>query len=246
MEFKCLTCGRKEVIVGDVTPHCLSCGIPMVREITSYKNLWMSPRIVITRLKTIIEKHGLEAATTSNRFKKEREGWTTGLFALGLSDTQKKPWWVEIETVEQTPDTRVHNIDQSRGNNVINTQSIEIVDWEEHVDDVIQVIREKCQQAYPPHYCLLVLARNGKNLDLEKLMQQVSDEKVPFAEMWVLGIPSEGMATMLRIVPNYFRLDFKIASTLDKVKDQTDFMLKQKRGTSTEFQNLGYVYLPLP
>jgi len=44
-----------------------------------------------------------------------------------------KKYWVEIETVDQTPDTRVHHIDQSKGHNSVQMQSVEVVDWEQHV-----------------------------------------------------------------------------------------------------------------
>jgi hypothetical protein len=71
------------------------------------------------------------------------------------------------------PHVSYFRLDQSSGRNCIQTQSIEIVDWEEHVDDAVKVIKRKCQQAYPPHFCLLVLARNEKNLDVETLTRKV-------------------------------------------------------------------------
>ena len=88
------------------------------------------------------------------------------MYALGLAEMYSKEYWVEIETVDQTPDTRVHHIDQSAGHNEIGTQHIEIVDWEEHVDDALDLIKQKCRRAYPPYFCLLLLARNGKNFDV--------------------------------------------------------------------------------
>jgi hypothetical protein len=201
---------------------------------------------VIARMKLLIEKYGYQDATTNGRFKQEREAWTSGMYALGLSDMQNREWWVEIETKERTPDTRLHYMDQSSGRNCIQTQSIEIVDWEEHVDDALTVIKQKCQKAYPSHFCLLVLARNGKNLDVEMLTQEVLRQKVPFGEIWIIGCLAEGFMTMVRIVPNPFRFDFETARSLEKIKEQRDIMQKLKRGTSTEVQELGFAYLPLP
>lgn len=206
----------------------------------------MSPHFVIARMNLLIEKYGYQHATTNGRFKKEREAWTSGMYALGLSEMQNREWWVEIETEEQTPDTRVHYMEQSSGRNCIQTQSIEIVDWEEHVDDAIDVIKQKCQRACPPYFCLLVLARNGKYLDVETLTEEVLREKVPFGEIWIVGCPSEGVMTMVRIVPNAFRFDFETMRSLAKVKEQRDIMQKLQRGTSTAVQELGFVYLPLP
>ena len=168
------------------------------------------------------------------------------MYALGLSEMQNRQWWVEIETDEQTPDTRVHYMDQSSGRNCIQTQSIEIVDWEQHVENAVQVIKQKCQRAYPPHFCLLVLARNGKNLDVETLTKEVLSEKVPFGEIWIIGCLSEGLMAMVRIVPSAFRFDFETVRSLEKLRGQTDIMRKLQRGTGTEVHDLGFVYLPLP
>jgi hypothetical protein len=246
MKFCCPKCRREEEIVGDTKPKCLICKVSMVRATGSYKGLWMSPHFVISRMKLLIEKYGYRDATTNGRFKKEREAWTSGMYALGLSEMQKRQWWVEIETEEQTPDTRLHYMDQSAGRNCIQTQSIEIVDWEEHVDDAIEVIRQKCKRTYPPHFCLLVLARNGKNLDVEALTKEVLRDKVPFGDIWIVGCLSEGLMTMVRIVPSAFRFDFETVRSLEKLKEQRDIMQKLQRGTSTAVQELGFVYLPLP
>jgi hypothetical protein len=45
----------------------------------------MSPFIAIKRMQTISERYGIARARTDGRFKKEREAWTTGVFALALS-----------------------------------------------------------------------------------------------------------------------------------------------------------------
>jgi hypothetical protein len=246
MKFCCPKCRREEEIIGDTKPKCLICNVGMVQATASYKGLWMSPHFVIARMKLLIEKYGYHDATTNGRFKKEREAWTSGMYALGLSEMQNRQWWVEIETDEQTPDTLVHYMDQSSGRNCIQTQSVEIVDWEEHVDDAVKVIKQKCQRAYPPYFWLLVLARNGKNLDVEMLTQEVLSESVPFGEIWIIGCLSEGLMTMVRIVPTAFRLDFETVRSLEKLRGQSDVMRKLKRGTSTEVRDLGFVYLPLP
>jgi hypothetical protein len=112
------------------------------------------------------------------------------------------------------------------------------------VGDPVKLIEQKCQRAYPQHFCLLMLARNGKNLDA--LTKEVVCKRVPFGEIWIIGCLSEGLMTMVRIVPTAFRFDFETVRSLEKLKQQRDIMRKLQRGTSTELQELGFVYLALP
>jgi len=145
---------------------------------SDYSELWMSPYITIRRMATISETYGIERARTNQRFKKDREARTTGLLALALSKLNDEEWWVEIETVDSTPDTRLHRIDQSSGHNIIQTYSIEIVDWEENTPDIMQVIGKKCGRAYPSHYLLVVNARHaGKVLNLDQVIEEM--KKLP-------------------------------------------------------------------
>jgi hypothetical protein len=58
---------------------------------------------------------------------------------------------VEAGGVDRTPGTKLCQIDQSSGQNVMLTRSIEIVDWEENNDDIMEVIAKKCSRAYPGH-----------------------------------------------------------------------------------------------
>ena len=245
MRFCCPKCGREDEVIGDTKPNCLWCGTALLRAET-YTGLWMSPRIAVVRMNTLIEKHGYGEATTSGRFKREREAWTTGMYALGLAEMYSKEYWVEIETVDQTPDTRVHHIDQSAGHNEIETQHIEIVDWEEHVDDALDLIKQKCRRAYPPYFCLLLLARNGQNFDVGGITREIRNVNIPFAEIWVLGRISDEAMTLLRLVPSSMRADFDITDALEKGKRQGHFMVRQKRGASTEFRDLGPTFLPIP
>jgi len=68
---------------------------------SDYSQLWMSPYIAIKRMATISETFGIERARTDGRFKKEREAWTTGVFALALSKLNGEQWWIEIETAKR-------------------------------------------------------------------------------------------------------------------------------------------------
>jgi hypothetical protein len=72
MRFHCPTCDSDEEILVESKPLCLVCHVEMV-EASNYSELWMSPYIAITRMKTIRETYGIERARTDGRFKKERE-----------------------------------------------------------------------------------------------------------------------------------------------------------------------------
>jgi hypothetical protein len=213
---------------------------------SGYHQLWMCPRVAVARMQSLIRKHAYEKAASSGRFKQEREAWTASIYALGLSVMTGREYWVEIETVDQTPDVKVHQIDQSSGRNIISTQNVEIVDWDHHVGDVMCVIRQKCARAYPSHFCLLVLARNGTEINLESVLNEIGSIHVPFSEIWILGVPSPLNITMIRMVPDFLRLDFAVSEALKKTKSQREFLRRQKRGTSAKFRDLGTTYVPIP
>jgi len=178
---------------------------------SDYSELWMSPYIAIRRMATVSETFGIERARTDGRFKKEREAWTTGVFALALSKLNGEPWWIEIETKDNTPDTKLRQLDQSSGNNVIQTRNIEVVDWEENVDDIMEVIRKKCKRAYPDHYLLLVNARNsGKVLDFDQVIQEMKTTDSPFLEVWVVAFVGPDDMKVVRVAPRALFVDLKI------------------------------------
>jgi hypothetical protein len=245
MKFCCPNCGREEEILLDRNPRCRSCGVEMIAA-SNYSELWMSPYIAIRRMATISETFGIERARTDGRFKKEREAWTTGVFALALSKLNGEQWWIEIETKDNTPDTKLRQLDQSSGNNVIQTRNIEVVDWEENVDDIMEVIRKKCGRAYPEHYLLLVNARNsGKLLDFDRVIEEMKTIRSPFLEVWVVAFVGLDDAKVVRVSPATPCVDLKIRAELANAKRQTPFVKRGNRGSGTELRDLGPAYLPI-
>jgi hypothetical protein len=214
---------------------------------SDYSELWMSPYIAIRRMATISETFGIEQARTDGRFKKEREAWTTAVLAVALSRLNGEQWWIEIETKDSTPDTKLRQLDQSSGNNVIRTRNIEVVDWEENVAEVMEVIRKKCRRAYPDHYLLLVNARNsGKVLDFDRVIQEMKGIRSPFLEVWVVSFVGPDDMKVVRVAPGTLSVDLKIRAELERAKKQTPFMKRGSRGTGTELRDLGPAYLPIP
>jgi hypothetical protein len=214
---------------------------------SDYSELWMSPYIAIRRMATISETFGIEQARTDGRFKKEREAWTTAVLAVALSRLNGEQWSIEIETKDSTPDTKLRQLDQSSGNNVIQTRNIEVVDWEENVAEIMEVIRKKCRRAYPDHYLLLVNARNsGKVLDFDRVIQEMKGIHSPFLEVWVVAFVGPDDMKVVRVAPGTLSVDLKIRAELERAKKQTPFMKRGSRGTGTELRDLGPAYLPIP
>ena len=246
MRFCCPNCGREEEILLDRNPRCRVCYVEMIAA-SDYSELWMSPYIAIRRMATISETFGIEQARTNGRFKKEREAWTTAVLAVALSRLNGEQWWIEIETKDSTPDTKLRQLDQSSGNNVIQTRNIEVVDWEENVAEIMEVIRKKCSRAYPDHYLLLVNARNsGKVLDFDRVIQEMKGIHSPFLEVWVVAFVGPDDMKVVRVAPGTLSVDLKIRAELERAKKQTPFMKRGSRGTGTELRDLGPAYLPIP
>jgi len=237
----------KDEVIGDDAPLCLVCKVALIKAAPGYANLLMSPSVAIRRFETVIGTHGFAAAKTG-RVKREREAWISAVWALGLREITGKEYWIEIETRNRTPDCKVHFIDQSAGYNHVMTHNLEIVEWDEHRPEVVEVIAQKCGNAYPQYFSLLVFARNGKQIDVHDVSRQVKGLLVPFGEIWVLGrLPGSSAKYIMFTVHGGPRaIEFDLAEAIRKSSPQVDFLRRQKRGKSTEMRNLGITYLPIP
>lgn len=245
MRFCCPNCSRDEEIVVDRTPRCRVCLVEMIPA-SDYSQLWMSPYTAIVRMRTISETYGTERARTDRRFQKEREAWTTGVLALALSKLKDEEWWIEIETREPTPDTKLHHVDQSSGHNVIQTRNVEVVDWEENVADIMEVIRKKCRRAYPGHFLLVVSARHGgKVVYVDQIVEAMKEIRSPFLEVWVVGVVGLNHMTAFRASPSGPTVDLGQAE-LQLAARQTRFGKLEIRGMRPGFRDLGTVFLPIP
>lgn len=205
----------------------------------------MSPEFVLRRMNAVTEKHGSNKVA-SGRFKREREACATALYALALSEMSGEKYWVEVETVEQTPDTRICQIDQTQGRNILRRQSVEVVDWEQHVEDPMDLIRAKCGKKYPNDFCLLIAARSGKMVYPQVIRKEIRQIAVQFAEIWILGLSLSNTVNIARLHPTLRQLEFNIFEALERAKTDADVLSKQQRGTGTEFTSLGQIYLPIP
>jgi hypothetical protein len=155
---------------------------------------------------------------------------------------------VEIETQNQTPDTKVHFLDQTTGDNVINTMSIEVVDWEEHVPELMEIIGTKCKKAYPAHFILVICGRSGKMIDPSEIAAELKKLKVPFAAVWLTGYADDSKTTVhvARLYPELGHNTFDLPRVVAKWDKQTAFGKPLQRGRGTDVQRLGDRYLPIP
>jgi hypothetical protein len=214
---------------------------------TNYSNLWMSPYFVITRMQEIAGTYGTNRALTDGRFKKEREAMATACLSFALSKFKDEKYWVEIETVDRTPDIKLHHIDQSSGHNKIWTRNIEVVDWEQHVPDIMEVLRKKCSRPYPEDYFLLVNARHtGRFINFTNISEEMKTIRSPFLEIWVTGFSGINKLAVARVAPGLLELSLDYLDELRNAKQQPDMMRRGIRGTGTEFYSLGPSFLPIP
>lgn len=246
MKFICPKCGMKEEVVNDDTPLCPICRMALIKLAPGYANLLMSPNVAIRRFETVIVKRGYTQAL-SGKVKQEREAWISAVWALGLREITGKEYWIEVETRDQTPDCKVRYVDSSPGYNVRGTINVEVVEWDHHRPDVMDVITPKCAKAYPRNFCLLVFARNGKPIGA-KAVQEVKSLAIPFKEIWVLGRVSEEEAKyrMFMLHPGSRMVDFDLFEVLQKNIFQKEFAQFEKRSKRTEMSDRGTMHLPIP
>jgi len=245
MKFMCPNCGRQEEIILERKPRCSFCPVEMIPE-SDYSDCFMSPFIALRRMRTIRETYGTERARSDGQFKKEREAAATAFLALAYKELHQKEWWIEI-AIDEPPDTRLHSVDQSAGYNVHLNCNVEVVDWEEHVEDIMDVIRQKCGKQYPRDYVLLVHARYvGKVVDLFKIIEEVKKIPSPFSEIWLIGAVERNHARVVRIAPPDVAFDLDVGAAMETASKQHPFLKRGIRGTEPGFYRIGITFLPIP
>ena len=137
-------------------------------------------------------------------------------------------------------------LDQTPRGNIIQTHEIEVVDWEENVDDILEVIKKKCGRAYPSNYLLLVNARHsGKLLDFDRVIAEMRALHSPFLEVWVVAFVGRADVRVVRVAPAQPSVELHQAD-FEKARRQKSFLKRGTRGMSAELKELGLAYLPIP
>jgi hypothetical protein len=198
------------------------------------------------RFTSAVEEHGYEKALTGT-VKQEREAWIAAAWALCLQQETGREYWIEIVTQEQTPDCKVHFIDQSEGHNNIFTTHLEIVEWDPHRPNLMDVVRQKCAKRYPSYFTLVVLARNGKGVTFPDDIRGLNELTIPFSEMWIMGRASPDTTTysVCLFHPCIKLMQFELMDALERNKNQIDFLQPEGRGSGTEFKDRGLIHMPI-
>ncbi|HEX6802147.1 MAG TPA: hypothetical protein VF133_00575 [Terriglobales bacterium] len=165
------------------------------------------------------------------------------MLGLALSKLTDKEWWIEIPP-DDPPDARLLRIDQNPGGNIIQQYNIEIVDWERNVDDIMTVIGKKCERAYS-NYLLLVNARSGKLLNFNRVINEMKTLRSPFLEVWIVAFIRPGDIKVVRVAPAQPFVDLTRADFL-QARKQRGFAKRGTRSTSSEFEDRGLVFMPIP
>ncbi len=114
------------------------------------------PNEIIYRHNQIIQKYGLENVVNSAIFKKAREMYQTARYAMGMTArTWIKYWICPASEKYQTPDTFLIKI-PDRDNNEIKIECVEVTLWENHVDNMLEIIRKKIKKYYPFYFVILI------------------------------------------------------------------------------------------
>jgi len=109
------------------------------------------------------------------------------------------------------------------------------------------VIRKKCSRAYPRDYVLLVHARNyGKNINFDRVIEEMKSVKSPFLEVWVIAFIGRGEMKVVGVSPLPLAVDLNMRAEFDKAKQQIPFLRRGTRGREPGFYDAGKVFLPLP
>ena len=239
-------CGRQSIHM-EIDPKCISCGSVLIPEYKDgYRGIWMSPETVISRFEGLIKKFGFNEIIKNNRFKHEREGWVSGVWALGITEITGKENFIEIETIQETPDTHVFYFDIINGNNHRQVFDVEVVDWEEHTGELIEIIKNKSSKNYPQNFTLLIYARHpGKEVNMEEIYKEVQHMNIPFGQIWVLGSSDVDDYDIFQIYGVKNHIKFNLSKLREKYKNQIPFSKFLMRGKGTDIENLGVIYLPL-
>ncbi|OGZ65202.1 MAG: hypothetical protein A3C50_02925 [Candidatus Staskawiczbacteria bacterium RIFCSPHIGHO2_02_FULL_43_16] len=216
-----------------------------------YEGLWISPNFIVERFNEIIQQCGSDFAIKSVKCKHEREAWVGALFALGqrrISQYQYH-YHVEIETEQETPDVYVSYLEVTNKGNQRLIANIEVTDWVENSQgDLMEIINKKINKRYPNHFFLVVYVRwPGKAINFDYLYDEISKQKVPFQEIWILLAYADHDYQVTQVYPRKGLIRFNLQEELEKNKNQNYFSRFLKRDTGTEWVNLGKPpVIPLP
>ncbi len=216
-----------------------------------YKNnILISPNEILRRFDILREKYGQLFLKKKNCFKHERESWITAIFALALKegDDPEQEYWIGIESIEQTPDTYIINYFKKDQELIKGIRYIEVVEWEEHVENIVDIIKKKSAKAYPRFYFLLIYARGGvpeRKLDYREISKKLQGLNIPFSEIIIVttNVSHYGNCMLFWVHPEIRLFEFNAKESYTKNTAQARY-LKELPGKNIEKTNSEVIPLP--
>jgi hypothetical protein len=213
-----------------------------------YKDIWISPNFMVDRMTLLLEKHSIDTVLSKSQFKQEREGWVAAAFLLGLGSIEGSEYWLEINSENDTPDVYAYYLRHVDGNNHRDILPIEVVDFEEHSENITSLITQKSQKEYPPYFALVVYARKGgAEIDYDAIAENAQKIRIPFREIWILSaISYEDDYRLTMVYPFKLQIPFNLHQEYERHKNQIPLATQLKRGKGTEPTFLGIKEIPFP
>lgn len=165
-------------MIGDSVP--VNRRVPLIVTIMTISNIEeklyptyiaLSPQLVLARNLDIIEKYGMNNYLTRREFKRAREMYQTAVYALGMTARTRDYYWVTPGN-DNTPDCYLI----WKYENGLCVECVEITLWNEHVDEMWEIIKKKIDKQYPFHFSIVIHDSNGGKNVASQYYQDLHDK----------------------------------------------------------------------
>lgn len=111
----------------------------------------LCPHLVLARNQEIIKKYGLNNFLKRNEFKRAREMYQTAIYAIGMTARTGDYYWITPSN-KDTPDSYLI---WKEGNELF-VECVELTLWNEHVEEMLEIIKKKINKQYPPYFSIVI------------------------------------------------------------------------------------------
>ena len=133
----------------------------------------LSANLVLARHKDVINKYGIDNFLKKKEFKRAREMYQTAVYALGTTARTGNYYWVTpANPKDQTPDCYIIRVN----GNELCIECVEITLWNEHVDEMWEIIQKKISKRYPGSFSIVIHDSSGKKSVSSKYYQELHEK----------------------------------------------------------------------
>lgn len=224
--------------------------------------IFFSPTKTLQRMDGVYEMVGKKIGLTSLTFQAQRESWASAVFLLGYSQITKREYWLrENPKKNEAPDIFAVTFlppQPPRQKGVSReVMEIEVCEYDEHVKtDISTHLRTKLnRKAYNSSTFLLCYVHKKSETRLIDVIEGLKEIKTSVREIWLLFHLHNCKKGNFCIVRIYLRdADFTKTNLqyqgnyLNLMEISQKEMIHVSKGLTkdVEFNNLGFVYVPLP